>query len=187
MEKKIFAIIGMKGSGKTEIIKYLQEKHNWPKIYLPQSLFDEIEKRGMPLNWESEKFMRAHLREQHGIGVFGMLALPKIEELLEKNDVVLLESLYSWDEYKIIKKKYQHRLRTIFAYASPDVRLARLQKREHRPVSTMQELQEIEWHEIEATDKGGPIAIADHTIINHGTLEEFHRNIDDVMGKEGIN
>lgn len=178
--------MGMKGSGKSEIIKYLQDKYGWPKIYVPQALFDEIEKRGMPLNWESEKYMREHLRREHGKGVFGKLARPKIAELLKENDVILLESLYGWDEYKNIKKDYPEIFKTIVAYATPPTRLSRLQHREHRPVSSMQELQDIEWHEIEATDKGGPIAIADYTIINEGTIEEFHNQIDNILIKEGL-
>ncbi len=77
--KKIFAIVGMCGSGKTEVVKYLQSKFDWTNVYLPEVLFDEIKRQDLELNWENEECMRIGLRKKHGIGVFAELSLPKIE------------------------------------------------------------------------------------------------------------
>ncbi len=40
--------------------------------------------------------------------------------------------------------------------------------------------------EIEEIEKGGPIAIANHTVINHGDLKALYREIDRIMEDEGI-
>ena len=116
--KKIFAIVGMCGSGKSEVVKYLQEKYRWPKIYLPATLFEEIEKRGMETNWKNEELMRKKLREEEGVGVFAKLALSKIKKELENGEVIILESLYSWTEYRIIKKAYPDYFKVIAVVAS---------------------------------------------------------------------
>lgn len=184
--KKIIAVVGMAGSGKTEVIEYLKKKFHWPRVYFPESLFDGIEKRGLELNWDNERKMREGLREEHGKGVFAKLSLPKIQKRLKQNDVVLVESLYSWDEYKIIKRAYSDYFEVIAVYASPAVRFERLQNRKIRPIKTFKEFQERDENEIKVTDKGGPIAIADHTIINHGSINNLHREVDKIMIEEGI-
>lgn len=184
--KKIIAVVGMAGSGKTEVVKYLQEKFRLPKVYFPESLFDEIKKRGLELNWDNERKMREGLRKEHGEGVFAKLSLPKIQKSLEQSDVVLVESLYSWDEYQIIKRSYPDYFEAIAVYASPAVRFERLQNRKIRPIKTFKEFQERDENEIKVTGKGGPIAVADHTIINHGSINNLHRKADRIIIEEGI-
>ena len=184
--KKIFAVVGMAGSGKTEVVKYLQAKFRWPKVYFPESLFDEIEKRGLELNWDNERKMREGLREEHGKGVFAKLSLPKIQKRLKQSGVVLVESLYSWDEYKIIKRAHPDYFEVIAVYASPAIRFERLQNRKIRPIKTFKEFQERDENEIKVTGKGGPIAVADHTIINHGSINNLHGEIDRIMIEDGI-
>jgi dephospho-CoA kinase len=105
MTKKLIAVVGMAGSGKTEVIKYLQKTFKWPKIYFGEATFERLEKEGLEVNYENEKIVREKIRAELGMGAYATLALPKIESLFKKNNIILLESLYSWDEYKIILKK----------------------------------------------------------------------------------
>jgi dephospho-CoA kinase len=181
--KKIIAIIGMAGSGKSEVINYLQKKYYWPSIYLGAPTFERIDQAGLPTNWNNEKMMREKIREELGMGAMAILALPKIKNLLKKNNTIVLESLYSWDEYKILKKKFSDDLKTIAIFANPDLRFARLEKRKKRPIKTYKEFETRQITEIEGTDKGGPIAIADYTIINESSKKELQNNIDKIIKK----
>lgn len=185
-QKKIFAIVGMAGSGKTEAVGYLKEKFHWPKVYFPESLFEEIEKRGLELNWENERKMREGLRKEHGKGVFAKLSLPKIQKALKQSDVALVESLYSWDEYRIVQKAFGDVFNVIAIYASPAVRFSRLQTRKIRPIKTFKEFQQRDVNEIEKTDKGGPIAMADFMVSNEGAFTDLHYQLDRIMEKEGL-
>ena len=184
--KRIFAIVGMCGSGKTEVVKYLQDKFKWPNIYLPEALFDEMKRQGMELNWKNEEIMRVGLREKHGIGVFAELSLPKIEKALAESDAIIIESLYSWSEYKILKEHFPEMFEVIAVYASPKVRFERLQNREIRPMKTEEEFLDRDRSEIEEIEKGGPIAVADYTIINHGSMEDLHKEVDNILETEGM-
>lgn len=187
MDKKIYAIIGMAGSGKSEVITYLQEKFGWPKVYFGEATFDRIKQEGWEVNYENEKIARETIRKELGMGAYAMLSLPKIEKYMETSEVVLLESLYSWAEYKIIKEKFGSAFKAIAVYASPDTRFSRLLKRKNwRPVEDRAEFDRRDWTEIEGTDKGGPIAIADYTIMNEGTLDEFQTGIEYVLLKEHL-
>ena len=136
---------------------------------------------GLEESQDNERIAREKLREEHGMGVYAKLALPKIKKLFESNDIVLLESLYSWDEYKILKEKFGKNFKVIAIYASPTTRFARLENREKRPLKTEGELKIRDWSEIENTDKGGPIAMADYTIINEDGVDEFHKQLDKIF------
>lgn len=185
-KKKIFAIVGMCGGGKTQAIEYLQEKFHWPKVYFPEALFEEIEKQGLELNWENERKMREGLRKEHGKGVFAKLSLDKIQKGLKQSDVVLIESLYSWSEYKIIKKVFGDAFKVIAVYASPAIRFSRLRSRKVRPMKTFKEFEDRDANEIEVAEKGGPIAVADFLVNNEGTLEDLKKQLDKIMEKEEL-
>jgi dephospho-CoA kinase len=177
--KKIIAIVGMAGSGKSEVVKKIQEEFGIPKVYFGEITFDEIKKRNLEVNYKNERIVREDLRAQHGMGVYAEFSIPKIEKLLEKNEVVLLESLYSWDEYKIIKKEFGDNFSVLAVYASPKIRFERLKKRiKERPIKDWQEFKTRDWTEIEGTQKGGPIAMADYTIVNEGDLKEYQVKIE---------
>jgi len=186
-DKKIIAVVGMAGSGKSEIVKKLQAEHKIPKVYFGEVTFDEIKKRGIEVNYKNERIVREDLRDKHGMGAYAKISVPKVKELLKSNEIVLIESLYSWDEYKIIKKEFKDNFSVVAVYASPKTRFARLKKRtKERPIKDWQEFKTRDWTEIEGTQKGGPIAMADQTIINEDSLKKFQTRIDNWWNKMAI-
>lgn len=180
--KKIIAVIGLAGSGKSEAVNYLQKKNGWPKVYLGEATFARLKKDSLAVNYANERIVREKIRRELGMGAYAKLALPKITKILKTSELVLIESLYSWDEYKIFKKKYGQNFLALAITAPANIRLARLKARPVRPIKTAAELAKRDWTEIEGTDKGGPIALADYTIINDGTQVELHRKIDKIIG-----
>jgi len=182
--KKVIAIVGMAGSGKTEVVKKIQEKYGAPKVYFGEVTFDEIKRRGMEVNYSNERIIREDLRAKQGMGVYAKLSVPKVKKFLEKNDMVLVESLYSWDEFRIMKEEFGKQFITVAVYASPNTRFDRLTKRvDERPIADWEEFETRDWTEIEGTQKGGPIAMADFTIVNEGTKEEFQEKIEKLFEK----
>lgn len=174
----------MAGSGKSEAIDYIQNKTSWPKIYFGEPTFDRIKKEGWELNNANEKKARELNREEYGMGAHAILSLPKLKELVKENDIVLIESLYSWEEYKILKKEYGEAFQLIAIHASPALRLKRLLARKgNRPMNSEEEFIERDWSEIEKTDKGGPIAIADFPIINESGFDDLKENLDIIINK----
>ncbi|MFA5359379.1 MAG: AAA family ATPase [Patescibacteria group bacterium] len=176
--KKVIAIIGMAGSGKSAAVNYLQQKYGWPKVYLGQATFDRLKKEGLTLNYTNERIIREKIRRELGMDAYAKLALPGVAKLLKTAKIILIESLYSWGEYKIFKKKYGENFLAIAITAPSKIRLKRLKTRSIRPIKTAAELTKRDFTEIEGTDKGGPIAVADYTIINNGSKEKLEKNID---------
>lgn len=184
--KKILALVGMAGAGKTSVTDYLQKKYAFPKVYFGEITFDKLKEQNIEPTEENQKMMREKIREELGMGAYAILSLPKIKKLLLENSVVLLESLYSWDEYKIIKKEFGDSFKVIAVCAGKETRFSRISVRKERALKDRETLDWRDQMEIEGTDKGGPIAVADYFILNENSLEETFDQLEKIMKKEQL-
>jgi len=182
MPKLILAVIGLPGSGKTEVINYLIKKLNCPKVYFGQVVMDELQKRGLEVNEINERKVREELRANYGMAAMAIKSLPKIKEVLTVNNVALVESLYSWEEYLTLKKEFGADFKVLSVYASPATRYARLHQRPVRPL-TEEEARSRDYSQIANLHQAGPIAMADYTIINEGAMEELCEQIEKIVNK----
>jgi dephospho-CoA kinase len=167
---KVIAIVGMAGAGKSEATRVFEE-HGFSRVRFGDITDQELKSRGLESNEENERRVRQQLREKHGMSAYAQLNLPRIDRSLESSNVVI-DGLYSWEEYTLLKERYGERLQVIAVWASPATRHARLARRDERPL-TLQEAAGRDKSEIENINKGGPIAIADFTIVNEASLEEL--------------
>lgn len=179
MSQKLIAFLGMPGSGKTEAITYVQEKYHCPKVYFGQITLDEVRRRGLEVNPKNEQIVRESLRDMFGEDYYAREIVKRIE-LLNDVPIVLIESLYSWVEYEILKKNFGERFFAITIHAAPSTRYARLATRKERPL-TREEAETRDIAQLKRFDQGMPIALSDRVIENNGTVEIFHNRIDEAM------
>ena len=78
---KVVSIVGMTGAGKTEVARVF-EKNGFTRIRFGDVTDKEIEKRGLELNEENERYIRELLRQQFGMAAYAKLNLPRIDETL---------------------------------------------------------------------------------------------------------
>jgi dephospho-CoA kinase len=183
-EKKIVATVGLCGSGKSIIADYL-EKKGCVKIYFGGLTLDEVKKRGLPLTEENERQVREELRKEHGMGAFALLNITKIDKLVKGNEKVLIDGLYSFSEYKILKEKYNGSVLIIALFTPKELRYERLAKRELRPLTHYEAISR-DYAEIENIEKGGPIAMADYTLVNDSTQENLLQKLEEILIKENF-
>jgi dephospho-CoA kinase len=169
---KIIAIVGMAGAGKSEATRVF-EQAGYVRIRFGDITDEEVGKRGLPLNETSERFVREALRGRHGMAVYAKLSIPKIDKALEKSNVVV-DGLYSWEEYLLLKKRYGEQITIVAVWASPRKRYFRLSVRDTRPL-TREEAAARDKAEIENLNKGGPIAMADYMLTNESTKARLVR------------
>ena len=173
---KVVAIVGMNGSGKSEVTRVFKQK-GYISIRFGDITDKELARRGLPLNEGNERKVREQLRAEHSMAAYAIMNLPEIDAALQKSNVVV-DGLYSWDEYKTLKEHYGNNLIVIAVYASPRTRQQRLPQREIRPLNP-EESSTRDYNEIEHLQKGGPIAIADFTLINEGIpIEKLQKEIE---------
>ena len=175
---RIVAIVGMCGSGKS-VASDLLEKKGFSRVYFGGVTMDKLKEKGLEVTPENEKMMREKLREDLGMGAFATILLPKIKELAETGNVVL-DGLYSWDEYKILDNEFKKQMVTIGIVCDKKIRYSRLKKREIRPL-TGSEARDRDLSEIENIAKAPPIAYADYYIFNNGTLEDYEKRLDEII------
>ena len=177
---KVIAIVGMAGSGKSEVASMFEEA-GFIRVRFGDVTDDEVKKRGLALNEENERKVRQGLREEHGMAAYALLNIPRIDEGLKSSNVVV-DGLYSWEEYILLKKQYGATLSLVAVYASPATRHMRLGSRKVRPLTPV-EAEERDRTEIENSHKGGPIAVADYTLINEGSFESLQQATTVIIGK----
>lgn len=181
MAQKLIAILAMPGGGKTEAIEYLRKKHNWPKVYFGQVTLDEVKRLGLEVNEKNERFARESLRDRFGEDHYAKEIIRKIEEL-KGAQVVLVESLYSYIEYKTFKDRFGDDFVTITVHASPKTRYARLAERPERPL-TLEEAAARDVAQLNRQTQGHTIALADYVVTNEGTPEELYAELEKVVKK----
>lgn len=170
--------MGMPGAGKSEAAEFFSKKEI--PIVRFGDLTDEVVKgKGLPFTPDNERLVREELRKELGMAAYAIKAKPKIEAQLENHTTVVLDGLYSWEEYILLKKCFPNLL-LLHIYANPKLRYSRLSKRRIRPLSPEQ-ARKRDVFELENLNKGGPIAIADHLIKNETSVEDLHRQLDDFL------
>jgi dephospho-CoA kinase len=171
---KLIAIVGMAGSGKSEAAKLIEE-NGFKRIRFGDITDEEIKKQGLALSEENEKKVREGMRETYGMAAYAKLNLSKIEKYFEESDVIL-DGLYSWEEYTFLKEKFPEMI-VLAVYCPPELRYERLLDRDVRPLTREQAISRDK-KEIVNLHKAGPIAMADYTLFNVGTIFDLKNNLD---------
>jgi len=176
---KLIAIVGMTGSGKSESAKVFKEE-GFPVIRFGDITDIIIKERGMEFTEQNERLIREQLRKELGMAAYAIKNMPRIRESFEKSEIVVIDGLYSWDEYLYLRKEFGDDLVILAIFASPRMRYERLMKRPIRPFTIEQSISR-DVAEIENIRKAGPIAMADYVINNIGDLEDLKEDIVDFL------
>lgn len=178
----ILGITGTNGSGKGAVVEYLVKKgfvHYSVRDKLEEALreFDVLIDRTALRNYANE------LRKEHGAGYFGKLFLADINEKGVENAVI--ESIRTVGELESLKSEGVF---VIAVDADRKLRFERIKRRashtDKLDFETFIMEEEREWHGAEGSHDMNVmevIARADAKVTNEGTLEDLHRQLDEVL------
>ncbi len=173
---KILAFVGLTGSGKSTAVEHFTEK-GFPKVYFGGVILDAMAEAGLEHTAENERSFREAFRQKYGKDAVANKIVEQIQHLTAAGQHrIIADGIYTWTEYKVLKKAFPGELTLVAIVAPRQTRYHRLANREVRPL-TSTEAYERDTAEIENLEKGGPIAIADHYIINDGSAESFHAQL----------
>ena len=181
---KIIAVVGMSGSGKSVVVDYLTEK-DFPKVYFGGMIYKEMKRRGIEItsDGESEKQFREMIRETEGKDWVVKQVIEETINLINAGQKrIVLDGLYSWTEYKILKKEFPGQLTVLAVVVPKALRHFRVGKRPERPFNT-KEIQERDRSEVENLEKGGPIAMADYYVLNDDSVAKLHNDVDAILDR----
>jgi len=177
---KIIAFVGLSGAGKSEATDYISGK-GYPKVYFGGIIYKAMEEAGIEITPESQQKFREEIREKEGNDFVVKRAIAQTHDLINSGqNHIILDGLYTWTEYRILKREFPGEMIVVAVVAPKKLRHRRLVTRPERPF-TQEEADKRDWSEIENLEKGGPIAIADHYIMNDSDLENLHKQIDKIL------
>ncbi len=177
---KVIALVGMAGAGKSEVARVFAQS-GFVQVRFGDVTDEELKRRGLEINEVNERRIREQLRREQGMAAYARLNLPRIDAARQHSPVVV-DGLYSWEEYSLLKDHYGADLVVVAVWSSPGTRYARLGRRAHRPL-TPEEAAARDRAEIENLNKGGPIAMADVTISNDSTRDDLVQAVKGVIAQ----
>jgi len=177
---KIITFVGLTGSGKTAATDYVSGK-GFPKVFFGGVMLDAMKAAGIEDTPVNETEFRHDLIKREGIEFVSTKITAELRALINAGQHhIVADGLSSWTEYKMLKHEFSGEMIFVAIVSPKKMRHHRLLTRPVRPLSQF-EADQRDWDEIETMEKGGPIAIADHYIINDGTIDDLHEKLDKLL------
>lgn len=178
----LVAIVGMPGSGKSLAAEFFRT-HGIPVLRFGDQTDIGLRELGKERNEKNERWYREHIRKELGMAAMAKKIEPRILALAPKYPLIVLDGLYSWEEYVYLIRKFPSLL-LVALWSPKKLRHERLAVRLVRPL-TEKEAQGRDVAEIEKLHKGGPIAMADYVIKNDSDPQsltaELERFLDTII------
>ncbi|MBN8959193.1 MAG: AAA family ATPase [Rhizobiales bacterium] len=175
---KIVGVVGLSGVGKTEAVQYLGQRADFERVYFGGVVLSEVRSRGLEVTPANEAVVREDLRRHFGMDVIAARSIPEIERALKAGRHVLIDGLYSYSEYKLLRSSFGDAVQLIAIHSRKTVRAQRLGTRLVRPL-TPKEMTVRDEREVETLEKAEPIALADYHIVNDSNIECFKVSLSD--------
>jgi dephospho-CoA kinase len=177
---KVVSIVGMTGSGKSEVARLFRDR-GFATVRFGDITDEEVKKLGLKLTEDNERPVRERIRKEHGMDAYAKMSLPRIDAALRTSNVVV-DGLYSWEEYTCLKNHYGEDFIIVAVWASPKARYKRLGSRKIRPL-TPEQAASRDRAEIENLNKGGPIAMSDFTVLNESSLADLKKQVERIIAE----
>jgi dephospho-CoA kinase len=178
-QPRVLALVGMPGAGKTLCAQHLEDA-GYFQFRFGSIITDEVERRGLPLRPDNERVVREEIRADEGMDAIARRALPLLRDALDAHATVVIDGLYSFSEYKTLQEEFGGEMAVVAIVAPRALRYDRLSRRPIRPL-TAEEAELRDHQEIQRLEKGGPIAIADYTLVNDSEPEALLRQLEALL------
>lgn len=175
---KIVFIAGLCGAGKSVVSSYFV-KAGFHYFHIGSLTMKVLKERKLEVNEANERMVRESIREEHGMAAYAKLNLEQLHDLSTKYPLVA-DGLYSFSEYLVLKEYFKKQCLVLAVYAPPELRYQRLEKRLERPLSPLIATSR-DYAEISNLEKGGPIAMADITLMNTGSFDFLEKQCLEVI------
>ena len=176
-EKKIIALVGLPGVGKTDAADFFKEK-NLPVISFGEIINEYIHKNNLPHVEKTHKKVRLELRAKYGMAAMAVMNEKKIKKALKDNMIVVIDGLRSWQEYLHLRKALpKTKIYLVALWADKNLRWSRSIARNHRN-KLYGEDRDLD--ELIGINMAPTLAYADYLVKNNFSREDYHDKLDEV-------
>src|SRR3989344_287548 len=175
--KTIIGVVGLNGSGKTEIVEWISKK-DIPVIRFGQIINDYIDEHKLENTEEIHKKIRVEFRKKYGMAAMAVINRKKITVVLKKNNILIIDSFHSYEEIVYLNKQLPKvNIVIIGVWDKSSDRFNRIKKRHYRGDLAGKER---DFNEVLDTNMGPTFTLADYMIINDSTKEELYHKLENV-------
>lgn len=168
---KILVTTGMPGSGKEELLKCC-ELRGAKVMRMGDIVREKAKEFGLNLSDANVGGLADEERKRYGMDIWAKRTIPFVG-----GDLVVIDGTRGPDEILAFKKAFGDALKTVAVHSSPKTRFERLKSRGRSDLpSTFAEFEARDHRELD-WGLGDAIALADHLIVNEGTLDELREQI----------
>ncbi|MBD3167914.1 MAG: AAA family ATPase [candidate division Zixibacteria bacterium] len=175
---KILGVTGKNGSGKDELIKYLNREYDVPSLSVGDIVRGIAEEEGVEKTRENLHDISEKCLSKYGRGYFITRIIDIIER--EKWENVGITGIRTPSDVSILKGKYGNNFILIYVRVeNPRIRYERIRERgEDRDKMEFKEFLRYDLEEDSQFNLRDTIRMADLNLDNSGSLNDFHRTID---------
>ena len=174
---KVVCVTGMPAAGKEEF-QIVAATMGYEVVRMGDVVRDEARRRGLPITDAAVGGMAAEERRIHGPAVWAERTVPRVTA-----ERTLIDGVRSLVERDVFRGAFGRGLLVFAVVASPRTRWQRVLRRQRADDART-------WAEFERRDAREAgwglervIEAADVTIVNEGTLDEFHERVRQELGK----
>lgn len=177
----VYCLVGMPGSGKSEVAR-MCKIHGFVLARIGDRVWDEVKSRDLEITSENVGKVAGEMREKEGMDVWARRTTDYIgEEIGHTDGPILIDGVRNWEEIVHFRAVYGKDMTLVAVHSSPATRHRRLMRRGREDDS-------LDFDAIRARDKreldwgiGRVIAMADHIIVNEGTIQDLERQCKDIL------
>lgn len=179
----LIGITGTNGSGKGAVVEYLVGKKGFSQYSARTIILQEMSNRHLPITRAHMRDVANDLRKEHGTAYI----IEQLYELAKNDDKAVVESIRTIGEAEFIKEKQGILLAVD---ADRKIRYERVANMEGYEMAHMSfdDFCMIEDREMASSDPWdmnvfGVMQISDAHILNNGSVEELHAQVDAALAK----
>ncbi len=170
----VIGIVGLQGSGKTEVAKALAQ-FDVPCVRMGDVVWDELRRRGQEITEANVAKVANEFRARDGLGAIAKRCVPLIKARGKGKRAIVVDGIRGTAEVDEFRRAFGDGFHLVAVQASERVRYSRVASRGRADdVATLEKFGEKDRRELGWGLKGA-LAQADFTITNEGTLKEFRR------------
>ncbi len=182
MSFQVIGLVGLQGSGKTEIAKVLAE-FGVPRVRMGDVVWNELRRRGEEITEQNVAKLANELREREGMGAIAKRCVALIEEQGVGRPAVVVDGIRGLAEVEEFRKAFGNRFHLWAVWARRSIRYARIAARARADdAPTPERFDEKDRREL-GWGMGEAIALADELIVNEGSLDDLRARVSELFRK----